>query len=67
MEGMRWFLGAHTNRLNHHPKEAGRLLSGRYKALVVDGSGNGGLKTVCEYVHIDPVRAKLLAAEGALR
>ncbi len=35
--------------------------SGRYKALVVDGSGDGYLKTVCDYVHLNPARAKLLA------
>ncbi len=29
----------------------GHLFSGRYKALVVDGSVNGYLKTVCDYVH----------------
>jgi hypothetical protein len=30
---------------------------------VVDGSGNGYLKTVCDNVHLNPVRAKVLAAE----
>src|SRR5690606_3208423 len=38
-----------------------------YKALVVDGSGNGYLKTACDYVHLNPVRAKLLKPEQALR
>ena len=32
---------------------------------MVDGSGNGYLHTVCDYVHLNPVRAKLLA--GAAR
>ncbi len=35
--------------------------------LVVDGSGNGYLKTVCDYVHLNPVRAKLLRSEAPLR
>jgi hypothetical protein len=35
------------------------LFSGRYKALVVDGSRTGYLKTVCDYVHLNPARAKL--------
>ena len=30
----------------------GHLFSGRYKALPVDGSGNGYLKTACDYVHL---------------
>jgi hypothetical protein len=33
---------------------SGTLFSGRYKALVVDGSGNGYLKTLCDYVHLSP-------------
>jgi hypothetical protein len=43
------------------------LFSGRYKALVVDGSGDGYLKTVCDYVHLNPARARLLAGEEPLR
>jgi len=43
------------------------LFSGRYKALIVDGSGEGYLKTVCDYVHLNPARARLLAAEEPLR
>jgi len=33
---------------------------------VVEGSGNGYLRTVCDYVHLNPVRAKLLSPEAAL-
>jgi len=36
------------------------------KALLVDGSGNGYLKRVCDYVHLKPARARLLRAEQAL-
>jgi len=58
--GMRWFLSAYTLRFNPRHKRFGHVFSGRYKALVVDGSGNGYLRTVCDYVHLNPVRAKLL-------
>ena len=54
--GMKWFLGAYTGRFNRRHKLFGHLFSGRYKALVVDGSGTGYLKTVCDYVHLNPVR-----------
>ena len=37
------------------------------KALIVDGSGNGYLKTVCDYVHLNPARARLLNPEQPLR
>jgi hypothetical protein len=32
----------------------------------VEGSGNGYLRTACDYVHLNPVRAKLLAVEERL-
>ena len=41
VEGMRWLLSAYTIRLNHRQKRFGHVFSGRYKALVVDGSGTG--------------------------
>jgi putative transposase len=58
--GMKWLLGTYTGRFNRRHKLFGHLFSGRYKALFVDGSGNGYLKTVCDYVHLNPARAKLL-------
>ncbi|MBI4664553.1 MAG: transposase [Verrucomicrobia bacterium] len=65
--GMKWFLGTYTGRFNRRHKLLGHLFSGRYKALVVDGSGSGYLKTVCDYVHLNPARAKLLSPEQPLR
>ena len=52
---------------NRRHKLCGHLFSGRYKALIVEGSGNGYLKTVCDYVHLNPVRARLLAPEEPLQ
>jgi len=60
VEGMRWFLSAYTIRLNHRQKLFGHVFSGRYKAVIVEGSGNGYLKTACDYVHLNPARAHLL-------
>ncbi|MHB8520499.1 MAG: transposase [Limisphaerales bacterium] len=65
--GMQWLLGTYTARFNRRHKLCGHLFSGRYKSLVVDGSGSGYLKTVCDYVHLNPVRAKLLESEQPLR
>ena len=64
--GMKWLLGTYTSRYNRRHQEFGHLFSGRYKALVVDGSGNGYLKTACDYVHLNPARAALLSPEQAL-
>src|SRR6266536_987146 len=65
--GMRWFLGTYTSRFNRRHKLFGHLFSGRYKALIVDGSGNGYLKAVCDYVHLKLARANLLRSEQPLR
>jgi putative transposase len=65
--GMKWLLGTYTIRFNRRHGVVGHLFSGRYKALIVDGSGNGYLRTVCDYVHLNPVRAKLLGKEDRLR
>jgi len=64
--GMKWLLGTYTGRFNRRHRLFGHLFSGRYKALIVDGSGNGYLKTVCDYVHLNPARAKLLGPEEKL-
>ena len=65
--GMKWLLGTYTGRFNRRHKLSGHLFGGRYKALIVDGSGRGYLRTVCAYVHLNPARANLLQPEQALR
>jgi hypothetical protein len=64
--GMKWLLGTYTSRFNRRHKEFGHLFSGRYKSLVVDGNERGYLKTVCDYVHLNPARAKVLIPDAAL-
>jgi REP element-mobilizing transposase RayT len=65
-DGMHWLLSAHTIRLNRRHETPGHVFSGRYKALVVEGDGGGYLKTVCDYVHLNPVRAHLLGRQDRL-
>ena len=66
VSGMKWFLGAYTARFNRRHRFFGHLFSGRYKSLIVESSGTGHLKTVCDYVHLNPARAKLLGPEENL-
>jgi REP-associated tyrosine transposase len=66
VDGMKWLLGTYTSRFNRRYGVVGHLFSGRYKSLIVDGSGNGYLKTACDYVHLNPVRAKLIEANQRL-
>ena len=63
---MAWLLSTYTIRLNHRHKLFGHVFSGRYKALIVDGDGSGYLRTVCDYVHLNPVRAGFIAAADRL-
>jgi putative transposase len=65
--GMRWFLGTYTGRYNRRHRLFGHLFSGRFKALNVDAASPGYLKTVCDYVHLNPVRAKWIAAGKPVR
>lgn len=64
--GMAWLLSAYTIRLNHRHDLSGHVFSGRYKALLVDGSGTGYLRAAGDYVHLNPVRAKLLQPDERL-
>ena len=59
-EGMKWLLQSYTSRFNRRHKLFGHVFSGRFKAPLVDGSGDGYLRTVSEYVHLNPVRARLI-------
>ena len=65
--GMKWLLGTDTSRFNRRHKLFGHWFSGRYKLLIVDGSGSGYLKSVCDYVHLNPARANLVAADAPLK
>ena len=64
--GMAWLQSTYTMRLNHRHQQFGHVFSGRYRAQLVEGSGNGYLRTACDYVHLNPVRAGLLGAEERL-
>jgi REP-associated tyrosine transposase len=67
VEGMKWLLGTYTMRFNRRHKLSGHLFAGRYKSLLVDGASSGYLRTVCDYVHLNPVRAKVLGMRQCLQ
>ncbi len=64
--GMKWFLGTYTQRFNARHRMRGHLFAGRYKALLVDGTEDFYLRVVCDYVHLNPVRAGLVAKDKDL-
>jgi len=65
--GMKWLLGTYTSRFNRRYRLTGHVFAGRYKALIVDQSGDGYFRTVCDYVHLNPSRAKLIGTHQPLR
>src|SRR5690554_4869518 len=56
---MRWLQSTFANRFNRFRKENGHVFQGRYKAILLE---EGGLGPVCHYIHLNPVRAGLVAA-----
>jgi putative transposase len=57
---MRWLQSTFSNRFNRFRKENGHVFQGRYKAILLEGDAVG---PVCHYIHLNPVRAGLVAAE----
>ena len=55
VSGMAWLQSTYTIRLNNRHKLIGHVMSGRYKAQLVEGSGTGYLKTACDYVHTNSI------------
>ena len=58
VKGMTWFQGTVTKRYNARHRQRGHLFSGRYKAVLVEE--NEYLTTLVNYVHLNPVRARLV-------
>jgi hypothetical protein len=60
--GMKWLQGTFAARLNRYYKQVGRPFQGRYKALIVEPGQQLG--RVCHYIHLNPLRAHIVQAEG---
>ena len=58
--GMKRLLGTYTQRFNRRHRLVGHLFQGRYKAQVIDAASCGYLRAACDYVHLNPARARLL-------
>lgn len=63
VEGMKWFQGTYTQRVNAMMKRRGHLFQGRYKAIPVQTDPrDGGLeyfRQISTYIHLNPYRAGL--------
>jgi len=60
-EGMKWLQGTWIRRYNALRRLVGRPFQGRYKALLLEPGP--ALGQVCHYIHLNPVRARLVAPD----
>ena len=58
--GMSWLQNTVTRRYNVRHQAWGRLFGDRYKAVVVDGADTYHYRTLADYIHLNPVRARLV-------
>jgi REP element-mobilizing transposase RayT len=58
--GMQWLQNTYTRRFNMRHRVWGRLFGDRYKAVLVEGGGGYYYQTLLDYIHLNPVRAKLI-------
>ena len=66
VKGMQFLNSTYTRRFNIRHKTSGHLFQGRYKALLVDGDSKGYFITVSNYIHFNPIRARLASELKAL-
>ncbi len=60
MAGMKWFLGAYSQRFNARHGQRGHVFQGRYKALPIESGSGGYFEVVSTYIHLNPARAGLI-------
>jgi len=61
VEGMHWLQSTWATRFNRFRAERGHLFQGRYQSLLIENSE--ALGRVIDYVHLNPVRAKVVLPE----
>jgi hypothetical protein len=64
--GMRWFQTTYTVRFNRRHRLSGHLFQGRYKAVAVDPEERGYFTTLSDYIHLNPVRARMISLQERL-
>lgn len=62
VQGMQWLQATFANRFNRLRTTRGPLFRGRYKALLIEPGSSLG--QVCDYVHLNPVRAGVCKVEN---
>jgi putative transposase len=65
--GMSWLRNTVTRPHNLRHMAWGRLFGDRYKAILVDGSDRYHYRTMADYIHLNPVRARLVLGKPGVR
>lgn len=61
VEGMKWFQGTFTQRMNARHRWRGHLFQGRYRAQNIDSERSEGyFRKVANYIHLNPARAGMI-------
>ena len=55
--------GVYTQAYNRRHAKVGHLFQGRYKALVVQSDSGEYFSSIASYIHLNPVRARLIDIE----
>lgn len=58
--GMKWLQNTYTRRYNVRHRAWGRVFGDRYKAVLVEGDAPHYYQTLVDYIHLNPVRARLI-------
>ena len=58
--GMQWLQNTLTRRFNVRHRAWGRVFGDRYKAVLVEGGERFYYETLLDYIHLNPVRARLV-------
>ncbi len=61
VDGMHWLQSTFATRFNRLRAERGHLFQGRYQSLLIEDAR--ALARVVNYIHLNPVRARIVAAE----
>jgi len=62
VEGMKWLQSTFATRFNRFRNERGHVFQGRYKSILI--SEDRPLLGLIDYVHLNPVRAKLCTIDA---
>lgn len=65
MEGMHWLQGTFATRFNRFRSERGHVFQGQYHSPLLEDSAI--LATVMHYIHLNPLRARLVPTADVAR